>query len=76
MKLLIGYDGSDSARIALTAAQKQAKAMNAEIYMVASASSVHRDLEDTRNTCLEASLRDAQIRYIEFNRLIASCAFI
>ena len=59
MKILVGYDGTPLAQRALAVAQKRAKALNAELYVVTSAGT--GDIEKNKSAKLQSGLKEVQM---------------
>lgn len=64
---MIGYDGSDMSKRALSAAQKRAKALNAELHIFTSTG--NGNSEKQKNTRLQSGLKEAEM-------LCAACGII
>ena len=59
MKIMVGYDGSEMSKRALSAAQKRAKALDAELHIFTSAGNGHG--ETVKTVRLQSGLKEAEM---------------
>jgi nucleotide-binding universal stress UspA family protein len=59
MRILVAYNGSDSAKRALTIAQRRARALSGELLICSSADGA--DIDESTETALKNNLREAEM---------------